>query len=229
MTTETRIEKLASGVAALHARWDRIAKFNPCHNQSDGKFCSTTGGGASGGGDTFEDVDESEMRAYVEQAWQKYTAKEQSTIGGYTSHNYIEINKYLRGQYGERGANMFADVKARADARIAKLDTAMAKWEAPRDLVAYRGCRNCFANAKVGDIVVDSGFVSASVGKAKDFAFTRHAESKVTMLVPKGTNAIPVGHKSKRLSENEVIFPRGSKFQVTATTSDGGVTVKLIK
>lgn len=149
------------------------------------------------------------------------TDSETAALKSYSNGAYMNLNKTLRG-----GKKMTL-----SDAILAKqLDQAIAKHTLEADTTLWRGIgasdvANVIGdNPKVGDVVVDNGFMSTS--KATGGGFWSSSQVQMRINAKKGQHAIDIKHLSLHSSENEVVLPRGSLFKIKSlTTSSSGKVV----
>lgn len=151
----------------------------------------------------------------------RLTDNERQALSTWTSASYSGINEYARGPDADQYAT------------IQRLDTAIAKSTAPRDMTVFRGLNeDRMLGLKPGDTFSDRGFVATSsrqdVGEnfaqsagEKHYGF-ENAGALVRIIVPKGSHALPVVGQAG--DEGEVLLPRGSKFKVLQAVHSGSGT-----
>ena len=159
-------------------------------------------------------LEKSEYWAAMDAVGGQFTDDERVALSSWTSSNYKNIN---------RAAREHPDTEP----YIPKIDSAIAKSEAPRDMLVYRGFdESRMFGFKPGDVFSDNGFIATSArwDVARSFASSSGGEhgnagAVVKIIVPKGAPALPVVGQAG--DEGEVLLPRGSHFKVLQVVHSG--------
>jgi hypothetical protein len=234
-----------------------VAKENPNHDEL-GRFTFADGGG----GEEIQFDAEGEWKAErylkgLNHTWKgKLSIAEEEAVFGYTAHDYLPINSFLRGKHtplpltvpGHHVAILSA---AEVPDKVSKIDLAIQKFTVSKPLVVYRhssigygiGERVAGVN-EIKDLVpgkeyVDKGYVSTSLVPANDkflpanvSAVVSHRQTHVMAIhIPAGIHAAPVDGSSFDPGERELLLPRGCKFRVRnpSTDAQGYVHLDLVK
>jgi hypothetical protein len=166
-------------------------------------------------------------------------SKEQiEAIYSYTTENYQSINPYLRNmddltafQQQTLGSEsieaMTSEQRVAMDSQISQTDDGLAglpPYRAdPSDLTSttWRGLRapdSLLNQLKEGDIFQDPGYLSSSLNERVAESFARGAGDgeTPTLLSVVGNNGVDVAPLSRWTDEAEILFPRGSNFEVVS-------------
>ena len=148
------------------------------------------------------------------------TGNEKKSVELYTGSGYSNINSQLR------SGNTYGAV---AEKHVPRMDSAIAKNSLTEDTVLYRGMGGSehYKDLDVGDTFEDKGYVSTSAIKGSQFGGAVNLEIHASA----GHPALAVRAISEHPSENEVILPRGSKFEIMSkevkTSAFGSDTIHL--
>lgn len=141
------------------------------------------------------------------------------------------IDEYVVGE-GYQGINESLRSDGPLTPAIAALDAALAKAVVPEAMIVYRAVRGNAVAFKVGDVVIDNGFMSTSITKrgAEKWAAQSDNSAILRIHVPKGANAAyvnaSIGDDSSE--ETELLLPRGGRLKIVGI-KDGVVHAELIK
>jgi len=137
---------------------------------------------------------------------QDLTDSERRALQDYTTKGVYRIQSALR------SGDIPPDVKR----KVKRLDSALAKNEAPRDMYVYRSK----AAERRGDVITDKGYMSTSLSKqvAASFAATsfgeRNYEDVIRVKIPKGANVLYTGIFGRAEAKQfEVLLPRDSSLK----------------
>jgi hypothetical protein len=134
------------------------------------------------------------------------------------------VNLLLRtGEPRKSGAGYFP-YKGMKDPReaVARIDKAIAE-QPPLDhaITVFRGANGAhFKDTKPGDTLTDKGYMSASLAERIARGFQHGEPTNITITVPKGMKVLNInGARNNYNAEEEVIFPRGTRFRVESVIS----------
>lgn len=195
MITKERVGRFSWGEGDIEIL--TVEKINPCHNQSDGKFCSTGGGGRLEPGDKLRGSSS---------VWQrKLNAPERNAVKDYTESS-SKVNTALR-----RGTPV-----ANKD-QVEHIDNAISKYTVKEDMTVYRAMVKPGHVIEPGQTFTDRGYPSTSVDQGVAMKFYASADNHVLMRVkiPTGKHAAPINGFSDYPTEQEVLLPRNTTFRVT--------------
>lgn len=169
----------------------------------------------------------------------------------YTTENYQGMNPYLRDidplspqQQSALGADSIESMtdaqRASWEERISDTDDGLAALPPYRadaaDSVSstWRGLHasdELLAQLEMGDIFTDAAYFSTSLDSnvARHFAVSAAPDKTPTLLRVEGHNGVDVSQLSRYTDEAEILFPRGSQFEVVSRTlgADGVVEITL--
>jgi hypothetical protein len=170
------------------------------------------------------------------------TDAERDTAKEYKAFKHRPINDALRTGRGMRAA----EIKQ----RIAQMDASIAKFTLPTDAKLKRGMslppeayKKFLAmfdgTIKPGHVFEDKAFVSTStdpgvidgfINQGRDYG-PKHHEVTMTIDVPKGTNALPIGLAAGRNGDGEceLVLGRNTRFEVIRIKTKGNNTDLVIK
>lgn len=156
------------------------------------------------------------QRKELEKFNTNYTEKQSDIIDIYTSQQYKNINKYLRTNEGK---------KKGFDQIVQTLDKVFQKNTLEHDVSVYRGISDPSFIPKQGEIFQQQGYTSTSPNIYDAFNFARGEKAYMVKInAKKGSNAIFIGG-----GENELLFPRNSKYKVIKISHElGFVQIELI-
>ena len=213
-------------------------KYNPNHepagSSEGGQFSESGGPTQEIESDSFSSMSPSQARRGLHSR-ATLSGAQKVAIGDYTTTGSWTLNAALRDGKGkfprsetvdvprftERGDTDSASVTLGSMANA--LDAAIADTSASRPIVLYRGVDR--DSVSVGQTFTDHGYTSATLTPGKAFGASDRFVVKIE--VPAGSKALYLGSLSNVESEDEVILPRGSRFQVTAVRKTG-ITVRLL-
>ncbi|MGU3497682.1 ADP-ribosyltransferase [Mycobacterium sp. C31M] len=177
-----------------------------------------------------------EWTQQVADAYPNISSEGVAGVYDYTTENYQGMNPYLRDvdplspeQQSILGsdsiANMTDDQRASWEQRIVNTDEGLASLPPyradPTDLMSttWRGLHasdDLLAQLQQGDIFRDSAYLSTSTDSrvAEQFALTADPGRTPTLLSIEGHNGVDVAPLSRYADEAEILFPRGSEFEV---------------
>jgi predicted ABC-type ATPase len=221
-------------------------KYNPNHVPSGEDGGQFTFADRPSGGPT-QDLDEGKF-APVSAGWakanlkpkRKLTEQEQAALAGYSTLGSDVINTRLREGKGKLipGAWEVPDPRDQSDSdeqaeivmemtkSVPAIDRAIATATVPKDIVTYRA--EAHAPPKgvtVGATFKDYGYTSTSVNKGR-----ADNSREIIVEIPKGTHALALESiKGVGINdEEEILLPRGTRFQVTKVTPKSW-TVRVLK
>jgi hypothetical protein len=156
----------------------------------------------------------------------------------YTTENYQGMNPYLRDidplspeQQSVLGANSIDEMtdaqRSSWEERISNTDDGLAALPPyradPADAMSttWRGMHasdDLLAQMEVGDVFEDAAYLSTSLDSrvAGDFALTADPGKTPTLLSIEGYDGVDVSQISRYTNEAEILFPRGSRFEVVS-------------
>jgi len=149
---------------------------------------------------------------------------QKQALFGYEDGGYINTNSLLRrGHLTYERSTVDEATRAKVKKTIPLLDKAIDE-QPPLDhaVTVFRGAAGeHFKDAKAGDTLTDKGFMSASLLDYVAKGFSRgDSPAYVTITVPKGMKVLNVnGARNNWNDEEEVVFPRGTKFIVESITT----------
>jgi hypothetical protein len=159
-------------------------------------------------------------------------ADEQVAIDDYAANGYRKLNKALRQQDQKKLDSDWTVSKVTKKSITYAgmrdlLTSAMSRSKTSEDLVAFRGTGSgrALQGLKVGDTMVDRGFVSTSLnpGVTGEFqSFDTKVDQILEISVPKGTPALKPSP-----AEFELLFGPGTKMRVTEI-SDKVIKVVIV-
>ena len=155
-------------------------------------------------------------------------------VGGYVGAMSFFLNEMLRKGYNnavDPDSEIYTRPSlAEADKQIKKITDYIDKYKIPRETLVYRGlttkATDFVDSLKLGDEVIDKGFLSTSMYKqiasqfAQDETEVFHPKTgqpifsigkTIQIILPKGTPAVPIVQAE---SEAEVLVQRGSRLKV---------------
>lgn len=157
-----------------------------------------------------------------------YTSDQRTAIDTYSGNGYKQLNEALR--TGDRGAldepafrGSTGDVTYQGVAD--HLLVAMSQTRTTRDVVVFRGVKEGgLPPLRVGDELVDRGFISTSMdpGEAEGFSYNKLG-TVLQVVVPKGTPAL-----RGNPDEHELILRPGTRMKVVGKDSNGHIKVVLL-
>jgi len=144
-----------------------------------------------------------------------------NSLKSYTGSNY-GVNTVLRESMGSLlsadGEIDWSKVNTLSDENKKHVKSMMKGFESikpfPEDMVVYRGCSTKPSSADQlmpGNFYVDPGFLSTSIRSTNTFGMQN---TKLRILIPKGSKIIPILNESSHASENEVILPAFSLLKI---------------
>lgn len=153
-------------------------------------------------------------------AWRRLPAPLMAAVSAYTGPDYAAMNRWLR--FGE-GVGL--DDGRDLDALVAGLDEVLAGRRLTRRTVLWRGIGPGVlpAGLRVGDELVDDGFMSTSTDRAEAELFQRSTPDGVLLriIARPGAQALDVSRLSSvGTSEREVLFARGARLRVLSYDPD---------
>jgi hypothetical protein len=143
---------------------------------------------------------------------------ERAAMTTYSGSHYSDINSALRA--GKRPSDWLGGVADR-------LDFAIAKGRAPRDLVVYRGMTSNeqTVGLKKGSVFRDKAFMSTSASPKVASGFSYNGGVVFHIKIPKGAISIPMTKNGHYEQEREILLPRGTSLRVNSVRKDAnGVT-----
>lgn len=169
----------------------------------------------------FSKLTVKEIRKYGEEIsidWRMSLKQEQrKAVKEYTNNGFNMINRSLRGNLYED--DFPADIE-KAKQFIPNIDSALETSKLPDDIVVYRGVnKDVFdgydPNDLIDSVYIDKGFVSTSLYNKTTFS---KKDYQFEINIPAGSKGAYLGSLSvyDHQNELEVLFPRGSRFQVDA-------------
>ena len=86
-------------------------------------------------------------------------------------------------------------------------------------MITYRGISSSYINEimdnlKIGDSIVDAGFISSSTDKNVARGFANENGYIMEILIPAGSHATSVDHISTNNGEEEVLIENNSTFEI---------------
>jgi hypothetical protein len=153
--------------------------------------------------------------------------EEHTALFGYEDGGYRNTNSLLRkGRLiHENPAATDTALRNKVRKQIASLDKAIDE-QPPLDhaITVFRGTNGeHFTDVKAGDVLTDKGFMSASLASGVARGFARGSPvASLTITVPAGSKVMSVnGALNRYNAEEEVVFPRGTKFVVESVSTAG--------
>jgi ADP-ribosyltransferase exoenzyme len=191
-----------------------------------------------------------EWAAKVSEAYPGLSKENVEAIYDYTTQNYEAVNTYLRdinplsdAQQSGLGAKSIAEMTAAQrstlEEQIARTDEGLASLppyrfdQAETISTTWRGLRApdmMVQQLEVGKIFSDTGYLSTSTDSFVAEAFARGAgsgESPVVLTV-EGRNGVDVAQLSQFVDEAEILFPRGSNFEVISAQPDQDGIIRIV-
>ncbi|MCV7347340.1 ADP-ribosyltransferase [Mycolicibacterium rhodesiae] len=178
----------------------------------------------------------SEWAQSVSDAYPALSRDQIEAIYKYTTENYQSINPYLRNMDdltpfqqqmlgSESVGAMTQEQRLAMESQISQTDDGLAGLPPYRgdlsDLTSttWRGLRapdSLLSQLKEGDIFQDPGYLSSSLNERVAESFARGAGDgeTPTLLTVLGDNGVNVAPLSRWTDEAEILFPRGSNFEV---------------
>lgn len=179
-----------------------------------------------------------EWTAAVAEAYPRIGEDGVAGVYDYTTENYQGMNPYLRDidplspeQQSILGADSIDDMtdtqRSSWEERISNTDgglAALPPYRAdPADAMSttWRGMHasdELLGQLKVGEVFEDPAYLSTSLDSrvAGDFALSADPGRTPTLLSIEGYNGVDVSQISRYTTEAEILFPRGSRFEVTS-------------
>jgi hypothetical protein len=170
-----------------------------------------------------------------EQFYQFLDEEQIESIRAYTDGNYGYINRSLRGDVVDD--ERVSEISEQIDDIDSAFDTNNA--EVTENILLYRGTRldrerraetirllQTAKNPSVRVMYDDPGYFSASVSEYQAQSFGNSASNEkfnvfFEVQVPRGSYALPIGEELGEYSEEqEMILPRGSRFEILYYTED---------
>lgn len=158
----------------------------------------------------YEPEDLPSIKAQSRYMTTKLTPEQNSAIRSYTGSLYIDVNEALRREKLEW-------LSPRERESVPRIIEAL-KNAPPikEDMVVYRGSEDFDPKLKIGDKMIDKGFMSTTTKKGKEFSGTKYE-----ILVPAGSKG---GAFIKEISmhehEREFLFAPGAGFRVIDVQTD---------
>jgi hypothetical protein len=168
-----------------------------------------------------------------------------TALDEYTSSEYREINWLLRDPtgYADASGNTAIDVE-HYNYSIQAIDQLMSDSKTESDVSVYRVYSDNFVKSnylKVGSEFNDAGFVSTSLSEdgyetaLKGLEYDPDTVYKAEIVVPKGTEAIPVDYiespdefREIDNGEAELVLSRGGTYQVVGIDNDAH-TIQVVR
>ena len=149
-------------------------------------------------------------------------AAEKAAIRDYSGGHAIAANTLLRRgpkEFREQYRHMGSRFEGQVERTIRALDSVAERSRLPDDTVLYRGMPLA-ADTKVGDVLVDKGFMSTArtSGTPKAYADFRDNGKLVEIHADRGAHVIELGEHG--MEKGEVVFPRGSELHIRAIRPD---------
>lgn len=174
---------------------------------------------------TSKSPPKSEFDHKAADAWRsKLSRDEDNAVDFYKGRGYADLNANLRAEKG----NPVNWRKGTHDPNVLEkhmkhLDSALAKSEAPHDLVATRLIAGVDPGTfKVGSVVKDHAYMSTSVGHSTFEPENSGNIIKMNINIPKGSKGGFVRDDWRSVvKENEFLMPRGTSLRVTKVEKVG--------
>ncbi|MGY4710180.1 ADP-ribosyltransferase [Mycolicibacterium sp. CBM1] len=198
-------------------------------------------------------VDPERFDEWAEKVSERYPQISPEGVGGvynYSSELFQGMNPYLREadsldleQQDLLGARSVADMTSEQrviwEDRIRDTDDGLAALPPyradPSDLTSttWRGMRasdSLLARLHEGQIFHDPGYMSTTTDSfvAESFARGARPGETPTLIEVVGDDGVAISPLSKFADESEVLFPRGSSFEVLARTTGGDGIVRIV-
>lgn len=182
-----------------------------------------------------------------------YPRIEEDGVAGvydYTTENYEGMNPYLRGvdplspeqqfTLGAEAIDQMTDAQRSSwEERISNTDDGLAALPPyradPADATSttWRGMHasdELLAQLEFGDLFEDPAYLSTSTDPqiAEDFALSSDPSKTPTMLSIEGYDGVDVSQISRYTDEAEILFPRGSRFQVVSRVVGEGGLIHIV-
>lgn len=160
------------------------------------------------------------------------TNLEVKAVSAYTKAGYKTLNKIM---YKTLRSSALGEVDPSVAGFVHNLDLAIAKTSLSEDLQVFRGIGSASRfealkrNLKAGDtLLLDKGYMSTSLDASRVTMFTQGSEStRLKILLPKGSKALPVGEMTAYKQEREILLGRNSMFVVREVT-ENEIVLELI-
>ena len=115
--------------------------------------------------------------------------------------------------------NQLREVEHEAELYTKYLRNALNKAKTKKNMITYRGISSSYINEimdnlKIGDSIVDAGFISSSTDKNVARGFANENGYIMEILIPAGSHATSVDHISTNNGEEEVLIENNSTFEI---------------
>ena len=156
-------------------------------------------------------------------------------LRSYTSTSYTTLNGYMRGD-----PYHVSRVKERHTEAINAITLELDNRKLRHNLITYRGVDASTINkmfegegVKVGDVIVESGFMSTSTLAVTAMDFAGDSDGYLIKIkAPRGSNGMDISFLSGIERESEVLFQAGSALRVDAVSEyvdEFGIKYNLIE
>ena len=214
-----------------------VVKSNPNHEPAGspegGQFAERPSGGPT------QELQEGRFKS-ISARWAKANLSpnrdishgEKKTIAGYSTLGSDWINRELRESQGKFDRNLTfsvpdplsedehetQDIQMKMNSAVKNLDRVIDDTSVPQDISAYRSeGYGPPPGMKIGMTFTDYGYVSTSVNSGKS-----SNRREITIEIPRGAKALALESIGLGINdEEEVLLPRGTRFQVTRITKTG--------
>lgn len=135
----------------------------------------------------------------------KLSSEEEARVRQYTGDGFSELNRRIRSGNPDEATARGAE----------KLDAAVRRSRADRDVTLYRGVRD-MPQLLPGETFTEEGFASTSTSKpvAVGYAGVDAGRALLKIKVKRGQPALATKGLSDNPTEKEVLLPRGVRFRV---------------
>ena len=156
------------------------------------------------------------------------SSAEKQSIEDYKDRSFISINQGLR--ENKPLSPKDSQTSANLDKSIANAPTFTETKVLARGIDG-EAKEKLFANAKNGDIISDSGFLSTTADEKVAANFTTQDGARLTIIAPVGSRGLVMGERPDKIiqSEGEVLFGRNTKYRVLdINKGKSQITVEVI-
>ena len=155
------------------------------------------------------------------------TPEDLAALKTYAGADFRATNTLLRDPAGFEAAGYTAATRASAEQTIKGLDEALSRYTIQQPLTVYRGIGGdygleLYRAAKAGELtdarLVDNSFASTSISRQTADEFGKNVVLQID--VPAGARGMPL-HRMAAAGEQELLFSRGTQYQVTGVEQQG--------
>lgn len=180
----------------------------------------------------FDDLTKAEQNAlfneFNDAIFDDLPEEQAQALADYTAGGYVGVNDGLRDD----------DIDEKIQEQIELIDSAIQNTpNLPSDTKLYRGLtseayNDAFNNGDlvVGDVIIEDGFMSTSIGQETPWLFTSKKNNGVfyEILAPKGTTGIYVEPVTTQEGELEWLLPKGTNLKIVSIDTSNPNTVIVV-